>query len=144
MKITILPLAATCGALALGIAALIAFGTEPPVWLLRAELAALSAAALLFGFARRVPSLLPWLKLRPVRGAALVCVGVVAVYLPPQLVISAVLIAAGTRLAWAEACELAAVEEEPAHGTAIIRAGASGTPATTVRGNGHAAELRRQ
>ena len=118
-------------ALAVGGWLVVAYGFSPPGWLLRAEMAALSAAALLVGFAGRLPALLPWLRLRPVRGAALVCVGVAAVYLPPSLVISAVLIASGVRLVWAEACELADAEKGPAPtGTAIVRAGGNGVSVT--------------
>jgi hypothetical protein len=118
-------------ALAGGGVLVVAYGFSPPGWLLRAEMAALSFAALLVGFAGRLPALLPWLRLRPVFGAALVCVGVAAVYLPPSLVISAVLIASGVRLVWAEACELADAEKAPEPtGTAIVRAGGNGVAVT--------------
>jgi hypothetical protein len=112
-------------ALMSGLALVVVYGFEPPGWLLRAEMAALMAAALVCGFARRLPALTPWLRMRPVRGAALVVLGVAAVYLPPPLVVSAVLIASGVRMVWAEACELADAEKVPVPtGKAVVRAAA--------------------
>lgn len=95
----------------------LAYGFEPPPWFLTVELAAASAVALLCGFSARLPawrSLLPWLRLRPVRGAALVILGVAAMHVPPQFIASAVFLALGVRLVWAEACELAEAENGPA------------------------------
>lgn len=140
MRILILSAAAVCGVLALGLTALICFGTEPPGWLLRCEMAILSAAALLFGFAGRAGGVLQWLRLRSIRGAALVCCGVLAIYLPPQFVISAVLVAVGTRLVWAEACELAAADRRSVSGTAVVRV-VRGAPEKRTPGNGQANDV---
>jgi hypothetical protein len=105
----------------------VAYGFSPPPWLLTAELAILSAVALVGGFTACLPALVPWLRLRPVRGAMLICLGVAAVYLPPQFIASAVFLGLGVKLVWAEACDLAAVEKLPVSpGTAIRRAGDTG------------------
>src|SRR3954453_21916099 len=80
------------------------YGFTPPPWLLTAELAVGSALALLVGFTACVPTfraLRPWLRLRPVQGAALVVAGVAAMYLPPQFIASAVFLALGVKLVWA-------------------------------------------
>ena len=47
-----------------------------PDWLLQAELAAFCSVALVYGFFASLPTLTPWLWSRPIRGAALVCLGV--------------------------------------------------------------------
>src|SRR5271157_2943300 len=47
----------------------VAYGFEPPAWLLCAEVAAFSGLALICGFTAAGTSLLPWLTLRPVQGA---------------------------------------------------------------------------
>src|SRR5262249_61327878 len=86
--------------------------------------AAGSALALLVGFTAFVPTfqaLRPWLVLRPVKGACLVVAGVAAVYLPPQFIASAVLLALGIKLVLAEACELAEAEQQPVPGGSVIR-----------------------
>jgi hypothetical protein len=122
----------SCGiaaaALAGGVFLVLAYGFSPPPWLLTAELAILSALALACGFTARLPALLPRLRLRPVRGAMLICLGVAAVYLPPQFIASAVFLSLGVKLVWAEACDLAAAEKRPETiGTAIVRHGGNGT-----------------
>lgn len=104
--------AATLALLALvaGLMLVLAYGFTPPPWLLTAELAIGSTLALLVGFSACWPAcraLRPWLRLRPVKGAALVVAGVAAMYVPPQFIASAVFLALGVRLVWAEACELA-------------------------------------
>lgn len=111
---------AAVAALAFGCVMIAFHGFTPPDWLLRGEVAIFSGIALVGGFTAFVPAVMPWMRLRPVRGAALVIAGVAAVYVPAQFIASAVLLTLGIRLVWAEACELAAVEPEPA-GTAIVR-----------------------
>jgi hypothetical protein len=123
---------AAVAALAFGCVMIAFHGFTPPDWLLRGEVAIFSGIALVGGFTAFVPAVMPWMRLRPVRGAALVIAGVAAVYVPAQFIASAVLLTLGIRLVWAEACELADGEREPeAAGTAIIRAGMpNGPPAT--------------
>lgn len=87
-------------------------GGELPGWLLRAELAAFCSVALVYGFFASLPTLTPWLWSRPIRGAALVCLGVAAIFVPLEFVLAALLIGVGTRLTWASACELTREEEE--------------------------------
>jgi hypothetical protein len=118
--------AATLAVLALvgGGMLVLAYGFTPPPWLLVAELAAGSALALLVGFTACIPTfraLRPWLRLRPVQGAALVVVGVAAIYLPPQFIASAAFLALGIKLVWAEACELAEAEKGPVPVGTVIR-----------------------
>jgi hypothetical protein len=122
----------SCGIAAVALAGggvlVVAFGFSPPPWLLTAELAILSAVALACGFTACIPAVLPWLRLRPIRGAMLICLGVAAVYLPPQFIASAVFLSLGVKLVWAEACDLAAAEKRPETiGTAISRHGGNGT-----------------
>ena len=83
-------------------------------------------AAVAYGFTGAVPRL-DWLYSRPVRGAALVCLGVAAVFVPLAFVIAALLIGAGTRMVWASACEVvdqaAAIEVDAVNrGTVIVEA----------------------
>lgn len=107
-----------------------AYGFEPPPWLLAAELAVFSILAAACCFTRLVPGVLPWLRLRPVQGALLVVLGIMAVYVPPQFVVSAVLLACGSRLVWQEACSLADAEKRlPPAGTTLVKAGGGGVPA---------------
>jgi hypothetical protein len=146
--------AVSCGiaaaALVGGGGLVVAYGFSPPPWLLTAELAILSVIALVGGFTACLPAVLPWLRLRPVRGAMLICLGVAAVYLPPQFIASAVLLGMGVKLVWAEACELAAVEKNPVPpGTEIRRAGGNAeitgvaSPQPLVSPNGRSAIVRR-
>ncbi len=96
-------------ALACGIAAMLVWGVTPPPWLAGLEAALLAGAALLYGygFTAYLPALPRWLWLRPIRGTVLVIFGMVAMWVPPQLVLSAYLIGVGVRLVWQSACELA-------------------------------------
>jgi len=121
----------------------IAYGFEPPAWLLCAEVAAFSGIALICGFTAAGTALLPWLTLRPVQGALLVCLGVAAIFVPANFVVSAVFLALGIRLLWRTACELAdaeraAVEAKPA----MIRRG-GGVPAAPGRRR-RAVDIRQQ
>ena len=56
-------------------------------------------------------ALLPWLQLKPVQGTLLVFAGVLALSIPPQFFVSAVLLALGSRKVWQEACRLADAEQ---------------------------------
>lgn len=104
----IVPLLVSSIALSAGGLALYEWGLFPPAWLAGLECLLLSSAALLYGFTAWRPRLPDWVQLRPVRGAALVTFGIVALYVPPQLVVSAYLIGLGVRLVWQTACQLAA------------------------------------
>jgi hypothetical protein len=100
-------------ALACGIAALLAWGVTPPLWLAGLEAALLAGAALTYGFAAYAPALPRWLWLRPIRGTVLVILGIGAMYVPPQLLLSAYLLGRGVRLIWQSACELALADAAP-------------------------------
>jgi hypothetical protein len=101
------PLILCAAALACGIAAMLVCGITPPAWLAGLEAALLAGAALIYGFTAYLPALPRWLWLRPVRGTVLVILGMGAMYVPPQLLLSAYLIGVGVRLVWQSACELA-------------------------------------
>lgn len=118
-------LAIALAALAGGGVIVLFYGFTPPPWLLTCELAVFAGLAMLCGFSAVVPSVLPWLKMRSIRGAILVCLGVGAMYVPPQFIASAVFLALGIKLVWAEACGLADAEREAeaVTGTAIVRHG---------------------
>lgn len=100
------PLILCAAVLACGIAAMLMWGISPPAWLSGLEAAVLSGAALLYGFAW-LPSLPQWLWLRPIRGTILVVLGMGAMVVPPQLLVSAYLMGIGIRLVWQSACDLA-------------------------------------
>jgi hypothetical protein len=97
---------ASAGILAVGCFLLIIWGGSPPAWVLTAELATFCAIALAYGFSASLPSLGPWLSSRPIQGAACICLGVGAVFVPLEFVVAAILIAVGTRRLWSAACEL--------------------------------------
>ncbi len=109
----LISLIACAAALALGILALLVQGLAPPPWLTGLEAMALAGAALMYGYTGRPPAVPGWLWLRPVRGAVLVVLGVGAIYVPPQLLLSAWLIGTGVRLVWRSACELATPPDRP-------------------------------
>ena len=94
------------GAVGLGLFAAVFWGGELPAGVLRLTLALLSATALAYGygFTASLPAISPLLWCRPVRGAVCVWLGVLAIYIPIQFVISALLIGIGTRLVWVSAC----------------------------------------
>lgn len=102
-----LPLIACAAALAGGIAIMLRWGIDPPPWLAGLEAAVLAGAALVYGYTAWLPTLPRWLWLRPIRGTVLVLFGIAAMYVPPQLILSAYLIGAGVRLVWQSACDLA-------------------------------------
>ena len=64
-------------------------------------LAVLQLAALAYGFTGAYPHL----ESRAVRGAALVFLGVGAIFIPLPFVLSAILVGNGTRTVWLAACE---------------------------------------
>jgi hypothetical protein len=99
----ILSIAATVVA----VAAAVSWGASPPAWLLTSVLALILILALAYGFMAAQPRL-DWLYSRPVQGAALVCLGAVAIFVPLQFVISALFIGMGTRRVWAAACSVEA------------------------------------
>jgi hypothetical protein len=109
-----------------GIAAMLMRGFTPPAWLAGLEAALLSGAALLYGYTAWLPTLPQWLRLRPIRGTVLCILGIGAMYVPPQLILSAFLIGAGVRLVWQSACELA--EKDDAD-PVVIHADADRLPA---------------
>jgi hypothetical protein len=92
--------------LACGIAVMLLWGFSPPPSLAGLEAALLSGGALIYGFTAWRPTLPRWLWLRPVRGTVLVVFGIAAMYVPPQLILSAYLIGVGVRLVWQSACDL--------------------------------------
>lgn len=102
-----------------------------PGWLLVGEVALFSALAMAFGFTAYAPSVPAWLWLRPVRGAVCICLGVGAMYIPPQFIVSAVFLGLGTRLVWQSASELAGppvrdrITVRGTDGREIVRVGAS-------------------
>ncbi len=122
------------------------YGFTLPSWLLACELAVFLGLAMLCGFSAIVPSVLPWLKLRSVRGAILVCLGVGAIYIPPQFIASAIFLALGIKLVWAEACGLADAERqaELPPTTAIVRHADQATELVRTGGNGTLAAMERQ
>ncbi len=60
--------------------------------------------ALIYGFTARLPPIPRWLWLRPVRGSVIVCLGVAALFVPTELIVSAYLIGVGVRMVWSSAC----------------------------------------
>ena len=103
-------------AVSTGMVAAMLWGGSLPGWLLSLELAMLLAGALVYGLTGAKPSLAPWLRSRPMVGAALVSLGVAVTFIPLQFVIAAFLIGAGTRLTWLSACEL---EDATSHASEV-------------------------
>jgi hypothetical protein len=97
-------------ALAGGIIGLLFWGAAPPPWLAGLEAGLFAGAALVYGFTQWRPTLPRWLWLRPIRGTVLVVLGIGAMWVPPQLLLSGYLIGLGVRLVWQSACALAAAE----------------------------------
>ena len=92
--------------LACGIVVMLLWGFSPPPSLAGLEAALLSGAALIYGFTAWRPTLPRVLWLRPVRGTVLVFCGLVAMYVPAELILAAFLIGTGIRLVWQSACDL--------------------------------------
>jgi hypothetical protein len=121
----ILSLISCAAVLGCGIAAMLMWGFTPPAWLAGLEAAMFYGAALLYGYTAWQPSLPAWLWLRPVRGTMLVIAGIVAMYVPPQLILSPYLIGLGVRLVWRSACDLAEKDDSetgvpPAHADRLL------------------------
>jgi len=127
-----IPLMSCAVILACGIVALLAWGLNPPPWMLGLEAALLVGSATVFGFTAWLPDPRPLLRLRPVKGTLLVILGIVAMYMPAQLCIAAVLIGIGIRLVWASACELAADGARAGIGTDMLRVPARSAGAPQV------------
>ncbi len=130
----------------LGIGLVAAYGSTPPPWLLAIELAAVAGTALIWGFTGVVAKLLPWLRLRSIRGTLCVALGVVSFVMPPQLLVAMLFLSLGIKLVWADA--VAVEEQEKSERLAMqaeaVPIGANGTrtvlvdlrsekPATTAR-----------
>lgn len=88
-------------------------GYQPPTLLLVAQSAFFAALALAYGFTLYMPGKAEWLWLKSIRGTVCICLGVGAMYVPPQLVVSAFFIGVGTRMVWLAACEEAEREGPP-------------------------------
>jgi hypothetical protein len=89
---------ATIFGLLAGIALLLYWGGEAPLWLLRLECLAVMAAALAFGFTSYNPALPGWLRDDAVKGVALVYLGVGVVFTDLRIITSAFIIGNGCRL----------------------------------------------
>lgn len=113
-------------ALLAGIAILAAFGHEPPAMVLAWEMTLFTAIGLIAGFLWRMPRLPWWAGSRPVVGTALIFLGVGAVYVPAQFIVSSLLLGAGARLMW-----LALSEPSDAGGELARREGQA--PGTSVQ-----------
>ena len=94
-------LAAIAGLLA-GTSLLLYCGGEAPRWLLMIECIAVMVGALLFGFTSYSPSAPDWLRHDAVRGVALVYLGVGAMFMPTNLLMTAFLIGCGCKLVMKE------------------------------------------
>ena len=74
-------------------------GGQPPLWLLKGEVALIVGCfSLVYGFTAFSPRLPAWLNYQEVRGVVLVALGCVALFLPPQIIVSALLVGVGARL----------------------------------------------
>lgn len=115
MKPVAISAAVSLAALLAGTCLMGAFGHEPPAMLLAWEMAFFTALGLAAGFLWRLPRLPWWATSRPVAGAVLITLGVGAVYVPSQFIVSSLLLGAGARLLWL------ALSETPGTGTALAR-----------------------
>lgn len=101
-KLKTLSLSAAAALLALlaGTCVMAALGVEPPAMLLAWEMLFFTAIGLAAGFLWRLPRLPWWVASRPVLGTALITLGVGAVYVPAQFIVSSLFLGAGARLLW--------------------------------------------
>jgi hypothetical protein len=90
---------------------------EPPTWLLKSEVLIVATSALVYGFTAFSPKLPHWLKYQEVRGVTLVALGCVALFVPAQFIVSALMVGIGARLVM----------------TSHPTINATGTPATALR-----------
>ena len=81
-----------------GCSLLLYWGGEAPPWLLKLECLTVMVAALFFGFSAYSVTAPEWLRHDAVRGVALVYLGVGAVFVPANLLLSAFLIGSGCKL----------------------------------------------
>lgn len=84
--------------LLVGIALLLAGGGESPRWLSGILVVALMFGALAYGYTLFSPRVPGWMTSRPVVGVSLIYLGVISMFLPPNVVAAAVFIGSGTRL----------------------------------------------
>jgi hypothetical protein len=119
-------------ALVVGIAVLLLSGGEPPAWLLKLEVLVLSPAALAFGYTTFAPTAPSWVWSQPVRGVICIYLGVGAMFVPPQFLVSACFLGIGTRLVMAGL---------PPRVTATVKSTAIRSQAGAIvpRGSGHLA-----
>jgi hypothetical protein len=80
----------------LSLGVLLLCGGEPPAWLMKLEVLLFSMAALLYGYASI--DVTSWFWSKPVRGMLCIYLGVGAMFIPPQFVVSAFFIGCGTRM----------------------------------------------
>jgi hypothetical protein len=103
---------ASVSALVSGALMLALFGPELPPWLIALTLAAISGLALAVGFGLWHPRLPAWASLPPVRGALCIVVGVGAMFVPANFIVSAFFLGLGTRVVWLAAMELEQAPQE--------------------------------
>jgi hypothetical protein len=101
----------------LGILAILLWGGEPPGWLLRLEVLIFCLAALAFGFTLFSPVAPDWVFSRPVKGIVCIYLGIGAMFVPSQFIVSALFLGMGTRLLMSEFKPLT-VSVKPAAGIA--------------------------
>lgn len=111
MKLKLASLAAPT----LGMLALLLWGGEPPLWLLRLEVLVFSMTALAFGFTLLGTSAPDWFFSNPVKGILCLYLGVGAMFVPAQFIVSATFLGLGTRLIMGE-FKAVAVRLRPATG----------------------------
>ena len=107
---------ATMFALLAGTALLLYWGGEPPRWLLKLECAGVMLAALAYGFTHRNLHLPDWTRDDSLRGVALVYLGVGAMFVELNFLVSAFCIGAGAKLVTRSATVLTARVINPALG----------------------------
>ena len=98
---------------ALGILAMLLAGSGPPLWLLRLEVMIFAAAALAFGFSAFTPAAPAWVFSQPLRGVVCIYLGIGAMFVPSQFIVSAVFLGIGTRLMLGHTERAAATAKPP-------------------------------
>ena len=74
----------------------VAFGL--PAWLLKGEVLIIFTFSIVYAFTAYAPKLPAWMMCPELRGVTFVALGGIALFLPPQIYISAYLVAVGARL----------------------------------------------
>ena len=83
----------------LALACLLLRGGQPPTWLLKGEVVVIVGGfSLVYGFTAFSPRLPAWLRYQEVRGVVLVALGCGALFVPSQIICSALLVGIGARL----------------------------------------------